>query len=115
MCLECSTGHNFLDKPIAESLFNKSLQTSETQTKEKESLWDGINWRGKTIKMTLPLDSEQKLAPCPFCGGEALVLVAVRRILCNSCGSMGPIADTKEAAIEAWNKSATGFPPGYWP
>ena len=57
----------------------------------------------------------EKLKPCPFCGGEAMVANATREYLsgkteerfainCISCGANGGDKKTKEEAIEIWNR-----------
>ena len=55
-----------------------------------------------------------KLKPCPFCGGEAMMhttgdgdgyRVACKRIL--GCGAKFEWFDREEEAIEAWNNRAT--------
>ena len=46
-----------------------------------------------------------KLLPCPFCGGEAIVrgsIVTYDHVACRKCNS-AMIGDTKEEAIEKWN------------
>jgi len=56
---------------------------------------------------------ESKLRSCPFCGGEHLSVEkisysvdgAAYRVECD-CGARGPWSDTKEQAIEIWNKRA---------
>lgn len=57
--------------------------------------------------------SDDKLEPCPFCGGEAEIyepLVArfwfVRCSDGDTCGTCGPDRETRSAAIEAWNTRA---------
>ena len=42
--------------------------------------------------------------PCPFCGRTELVLYGGERVGCESCGAMGPNADSEEEAWEAWNR-----------
>lgn len=54
-----------------------------------------------------------KLKPCPFCGGIGTLFVETDEIgyvfvTCapsdNGCGAAGPAEITKEEAIEAWNR-----------
>jgi Lar family restriction alleviation protein len=47
--------------------------------------------------------------PCPFCAEPSALRVASDvddefSIECEACGAIGPIADTKTAAIELWNR-----------
>lgn len=58
--------------------------------------------------------SEAKLKPCPFCGGEVTVdyneytnkySIACGNLKCILCVQTLPY-DTKERAIEAWNRRA---------
>jgi len=65
---------------------------------------------------------EPKLRPCPFCGSYKLGIYEVSgdkhyfRIVCKNPTLKtgwhhphveGPLADTKEEAVAAWNKRAT--------
>lgn len=53
---------------------------------------------------------ENKLKPCPFCGGEAeLDNCGKYQVWCNHCGTiqMGQFFNTPEEAIEAWNRRPT--------
>ena len=64
--------------------------------------------------------SDVKLEPCPFCGGEAGVLMASDeadpswRVWClrpsAKCGVIGPAKETKPEAIAAWNRRPTPAP-----
>ena len=50
-----------------------------------------------------------ELKPCPFCGGEVIIyLLGSGEWVseCKSCGATVPEQDTKEAAVEAWNRRA---------
>lgn len=56
-------------------------------------------------------DMEQ-MERCPFCKGD---LVNISQpdseeppywVHCYNCGADGPLSDTRELAIEAWNRSA---------
>lgn len=51
-----------------------------------------------------------ELRPCPFCGGEAkLVMVFPSRycaVYCKGCLAETTYFKTKELAIEAWNRMA---------
>ena len=50
----------------------------------------------------------EKLKPCPFCGGEGVVYgfsdYDYRRVICKDCGGSTEYSDTREKAIEAWNR-----------
>jgi len=59
--------------------------------------------------------SEEKLKPCPFCGGEKVYLVECWsseapykswRGCCRTCDSCGEMKGRKTAAIKAWNRRA---------
>ena len=53
--------------------------------------------------------SRQKLKPCPFCGGEAVILAGFEEhiwIFCEECKAEISAHTTEEEAIEAWNKRA---------
>lgn len=53
------------------------------------------------------------LLTCPFCGGKARVYSdpGASYVMCATmlgCGAEGPIAETQDQAIEAWNTRAKG-------
>ena len=51
-----------------------------------------------------------KLKPCPFCGGEVIVVYqsfgGIYMIVCNKCGMLlsNKAKDTRKHLIEAWNR-----------
>ena len=55
-----------------------------------------------------------ELKPCPFCGDKDLIDYEYQnyysspycrlRVACRKCGARGPLCDSKEQAIDAWNK-----------
>ena len=50
-----------------------------------------------------------KLKPCPFCGGEAMLEKIPNRsfiVRCPKCGAKTPYWSWSAAAIETWNKRA---------
>ena len=57
------------------------------------------------------MENKIELKPCPFCGGEAMVIdtgdyfpVITYRVICKaSCIMQGGLYKTKQEAIEAWN------------
>ena len=54
---------------------------------------------------------EPKLNPCPFCGGKNINLADYSGVIvfvqCDDCCATFPHFDTKEEAINAWNRRAT--------
>ena len=55
--------------------------------------------------------SKTELKPCPFCGSKNIDLVDYSAVIvfvqCDDCCATFPQFDTKEEAIEAWNRRAT--------
>ena len=49
-----------------------------------------------------------ELKPCPWCLEKEDYVIFVKNgwfaIECGSCYAHGPVSDTKQAAIDAWNK-----------
>ncbi|MGX8696316.1 MAG: Lar family restriction alleviation protein [Prevotella sp.] len=48
-----------------------------------------------------------KTRPCPFCGGDAQKVKESSRwgwFVSCACAAVGPSADSREEAIEAWNR-----------
>ena len=49
-----------------------------------------------------------KLKPCPFCGGEAMLrnrgMNTQNYVVCENCGAVSKITETEADAIKAWNK-----------
>ncbi|MBQ1959760.1 MAG: Lar family restriction alleviation protein [Firmicutes bacterium] len=72
------------------------------------------------------LISRQKLKPCPFCGGEAVISVDTDAItdtegrvwaytaVCNKCAASSGLTFTVEKAIEVWNKRVDQPPADQW-
>ena len=54
--------------------------------------------------------SNEKLKPCPFCGGKAKLLADHGNIkfwvCCKKCIADTLIYDSKQEAIESWNRRA---------
>lgn len=53
------------------------------------------------------------LLPCPFCGGAARLVKWIRPekwVDCTECEAEGPVADTPEGAIAAWNRRVPAYP-----
>ena len=50
--------------------------------------------------------NNEKLKPCPFCGGEAEIVMSGgdRRVDCKKCGARSDWYDTEAEAIAAWNR-----------
>lgn len=61
----------------------------------------------KSKKVSDNAMTEQKLKPCPFCGGEASIYVAYDDgycVCCDECGCCLPVYNTEEDAIREWNR-----------
>ena len=61
----------------------------------------------KSKKVSDNAMTEQKLKPCPFCGGEASIYVAHDDgyyVCCDECGCGLPVYNTEEDAIREWNR-----------
>ncbi len=54
--------------------------------------------------------NEIELKPCPFCGGKNVCLTEHAAVIvfvqCDDCCATFPHFDSKEEAIEAWNRRA---------
>lgn len=50
----------------------------------------------------------EKRRPCPFCGSENIELSGCRKFWmeCLQCGGEGPIHNSQQEAIDAWNGKA---------
>ena len=59
--------------------------------------------------------SDEDLKTCPFCGGDDLGVDVDRsamthyrnkwwNVFCLDCGTRGPIADTRDKALQYWNE-----------
>lgn len=51
----------------------------------------------------------EKLKPCPFCGGEAEVVRISSNsffVRCKECTTFRPISESEEEAIKLWNERA---------
>ncbi len=44
-----------------------------------------------------------KLKPCPFCGGEARIIVGAG-IKCRGCGVFMPIMSSSDPPAKRWNR-----------
>ena len=62
--------------------------------------WNDV-WNNKDI--SLP-----ELKSCPFCGGKANAFIcgSIFGVECESCGTSSDGFDTKQEAVEAWNRRA---------
>ena len=59
----------------------------------------------------LSLEAEEELLPCPFCGGDAVVVVTHpisqgAYVRCKECRVLSMPCNTKAEAIAAWNRRA---------
>jgi len=50
-------------------------------------------------------EKRAEIAPCPFCGQPAKHLFGMNEhwVSCTVCGASGPMADTKQKALDVWN------------
>lgn len=52
--------------------------------------------------------NDNNLKNCPFCGFDCLSVMELMTggycVFCNTCLTYGPMAETKEKAIEKWNE-----------
>jgi hypothetical protein len=61
-------------------------------------------------------DEQESLAPCPFCGAEALGSAEVgscgeQIVACSVCGGTATgFGDTREGAVAAWNRRVAAPP-----
>lgn len=53
------------------------------------------------------MNTEQELRPCPFCGGDASIHEFADVPDCGGCHALGPVADTVDDAIAAWNRRSS--------
>jgi Lar family restriction alleviation protein len=53
------------------------------------------------------MNKEQELRPCPFCGGDASIHEFADVPDCGGCHALGPVADTVDDAIAAWNRRSS--------
>lgn len=61
--------------------------------------------------------TEEKLLPCPHCGGKAILdanIISERATYCSMCGLTGPEGDTSNELITSWN-SLPRFKWRKWP
>ena len=58
---------------------------------------------------------EDRLKPCPFCGGEDVKILYFTSVLCrgicNVCGASGHVSEVPAEAIEQWNCRAPLYSP----
>ena len=81
--------------------------------------WQGDYWNVKTpIIAWMPLpkpfvlfkkgvnmdNSSTKLKSCPFCGGNAVIFKYLWQVRCEECMVKTSVFETREEAIEAWNR-----------
>lgn len=58
--------------------------------------------------MIPPIDEEEKLDLCPFCGDDDVKVVTIWEIsfvVCNFCGARGSMDHSKIRAIYKWNRA----------
>lgn len=69
--------------------------------------------------MTEQSPSTPTLKPCPFCGNTEDLEIYEEwpdatgisiKVICYDCEADGPVANTEEEAIEAWNAEFSGRP-----
>ena len=74
---------------------------------------NGVVLEKKGTNYSGAVGMQNKLKPCPFCGGEAEVVFGacdynVYQVCCTgaNCHAMAGWSDTEEEAIEEWNRRA---------
>lgn len=54
--------------------------------------------------------NENKLKPCPFCGGKPVIYKSMLDrtvlVMCSECGATLPSGFSEKTAIKAWNRRA---------
>lgn len=57
----------------------------------------------------MPVVSEMKLLPCPFCGESAALKIGIHTqyVMCLGCETMGPNLAKPAECIDAWNRRLT--------
>ena len=58
------------------------------------------------ITMCKSKGCQQKLLPCPFCGGEAEMLNGVGEywVKCEDCNASARMSSSKGAVVKSWNE-----------
>lgn len=58
-----------------------------------------------------PIECKNYLAPCPFCGGEAVLMktpdesgIVTKFVRCKSCGASADFSHFENRAIQKWNR-----------
>jgi Lar family restriction alleviation protein len=59
-------------------------------------------------------EKREAIAPCPLCGGVAKHTFGMNEhwVSCAACGASGPMADTKQKALDVWNTRPVNLPDG---
>ena len=79
------------------------------QCNECECAKDGKKFVALCEFRWLALEAEEELLPCPFCGGDAVVVVTHpisqgAYVRCKECRVLSMPCNTKAEAIAAWNR-----------
>lgn len=108
-CSKCPLNCGFLLRNDPETVIKILQKWNEDNGNYQREDFD------KAVKSGVEQAMKEKLKPCPFCGGKSWVLKIPNEsnkkyvVVCkdDDCGaSLGNYSETREEAINAWNKRA---------
>lgn len=111
-CSKCPLNCGFLLRNDPETVIKILQKWNEDNGNYQREDFD------KAVKSGVEQAMKEKLKPCPFCGGKSWVLKIPNEsnkkyvVVCkdDDCGaSLGNYSETREEAINAWNKRAKSY------